>query len=92
MQCTVTGARHPYHHTLKQTPTAFPLTSPDIADHSAIATPYVFPACGGKNLSPQLHWSGAPAGSAMIGFNIHANMLAQSSFTGTFSVGAGPAK
>ena len=164
---------------------AFLLTSPDIADHSAITAPYVFPACGGKNLSPQLHWSGAPAGtksyaitvydpdaptgsgwwhwliynipesttglprgasrgkalppgavegpndfsqvgydgpcppagsgahhyvftiyalkveritlnanasSAMIGFNLHANMLAQSSFTGTFSVGAGPAK
>ena len=44
---------------------AFELTSPDIAPGAKIADAYVFNSwgCPGKNLSPALKWSGAPAGT-----------------------------
>jgi len=42
---------------------AIELTSPDIAPGAKIADPYVFNSwgCPGKNISPTLKWSGAPA-------------------------------
>jgi len=43
----------------------FTLTSPDIAPNSTIATTHVYNGmgCTGGNVSPQLAWSGAPAGT-----------------------------
>jgi Raf kinase inhibitor-like YbhB/YbcL family protein len=40
---------------------AMTLTSPDVTDGAAIAARHVYPRCGGRNLSPALSWSGAPA-------------------------------
>ena len=37
------------------------LTSTDIKDGAVIAADQIYPRCGGKNVSPQLAWSGAPA-------------------------------
>jgi Raf kinase inhibitor-like YbhB/YbcL family protein len=44
---------------------AFELSSPDIASGAKIADEQVFSAfgCTGKNVSPALKWSGAPAGT-----------------------------
>lgn len=40
---------------------AMQLTSKDLAPGGEIATAQIYPRCGGKNLSPELMWSGAPA-------------------------------
>ncbi|HEY5060018.1 MAG TPA: hypothetical protein VII52_00720, partial [Gemmatimonadaceae bacterium] len=37
------------------------VTSKSIADGAAIAMDHVYTGCGGRNVSPQLSWSGAPA-------------------------------
>jgi Raf kinase inhibitor-like YbhB/YbcL family protein len=42
---------------------AMTLTSSDIKDGATIAADQIYPRCGGKNISPQLSWSGAPAGT-----------------------------
>jgi hypothetical protein len=39
------------------------VTSDSFADGSTIGMDFVFGGCGGKNRSPQLSWSGAPAGT-----------------------------
>ena len=39
------------------------LTSQSIRDGATIPMEFVFTGCGGKNTSPQLSWSGAPAGT-----------------------------
>src|SRR5581483_4242400 len=39
------------------------VTSTSIRDGEKIGMDYVFTGCGGKNKSPQLAWSGAPAGT-----------------------------
>ena len=41
---------------------AMKLTSPDVKDGRAIRSTYVHSQCGGKNISPEVSWSGAPAG------------------------------
>jgi Raf kinase inhibitor-like YbhB/YbcL family protein len=43
--------------------TALAVTSQSFRDGAAMATDFVFTGCGGKNQSPQLSWSGAPAGT-----------------------------
>ena len=40
---------------------AFPLTSTDVVDGQQLDELYAHPSVGGKNLSPQLAWSGFPA-------------------------------
>lgn len=50
---------------------AFLVTSPDIAAQSTISAPYVYEACGGKNLSPALHWSGAPEGTRSYAITVY---------------------
>jgi Raf kinase inhibitor-like YbhB/YbcL family protein len=39
---------------------ALTLTSSDLKQDAAINTAHIYPRCGGRNLSPQLSWSGAP--------------------------------
>jgi Raf kinase inhibitor-like YbhB/YbcL family protein len=39
---------------------ALTLTSSDLKQDTAINTVHIYPRCGGRNLSPQLSWSGAP--------------------------------
>ena len=50
---------------------AFILSSPDVAAHSTISTPYVYEACGGSNVSPELRWSGAPAGTMAYAITVY---------------------
>jgi Raf kinase inhibitor-like YbhB/YbcL family protein len=50
---------------------ALELTSPDIAANGKIADNYVFSGCGGKNVSPALKWSGAPAGTKSFALQVY---------------------
>lgn len=49
----------------------FTVTSPDIADGGTIAMAQVYTGCHGKNLSPALSWSGAPAGTQSFAVTIY---------------------
>jgi Raf kinase inhibitor-like YbhB/YbcL family protein len=40
---------------------AMTLTSADLAPGAAIASTHIYTRCGGRNISPQLSWSGAPS-------------------------------
>jgi phosphatidylethanolamine-binding protein (PEBP) family uncharacterized protein len=43
---------------------AFPamtLTSTDLVSGDPIPSAHIYPRCGGRNISPQLSWSGAPS-------------------------------
>lgn len=40
---------------------AMTLTSTDIIPGGAIPSAHIYPRCGGRNISPQLSWSGAPS-------------------------------
>ena len=42
---------------------AMTLTSADIHPGAVIAKAQIYPRCGGDNVSPQLAWNGAPAGT-----------------------------
>jgi Raf kinase inhibitor-like YbhB/YbcL family protein len=42
---------------------AMTLTSHDIQPGAAIPQAQIYPRCGGENISPQLSWGGAPAGT-----------------------------
>jgi Raf kinase inhibitor-like YbhB/YbcL family protein len=42
---------------------AMSMTSTDIRSGSAIPVAHIYPPCGGKNISPNLSWSGAPSGT-----------------------------
>lgn len=42
---------------------AMTLTSNDIQSGAEIPPAQIYPRCGGENISPQLSWSGAPAGT-----------------------------
>ena len=42
---------------------AMTLSSGDFADGGTLVATYVSNWCGGKNISPELRWSGAPAGT-----------------------------
>ncbi len=52
---------------------AFELTSPDIKPGGRIAEEQVFNGfgCSGKNISPALRWSGAPAGTRSFALLVH---------------------
>jgi|SRR5579875_52522 len=51
----------------------FTLSSPDIADGATIGNDFVFKGfgCSGKNLSPALSWSGAPAGTKSFALTVY---------------------
>ena len=42
---------------------ALTLTSHDLSPGGQIAAAHIYPRCGGQNVSPELSWSGAPAGT-----------------------------
>ena len=42
---------------------AMTLTSADFKDGAVIPADQIYPRCGGKNVSPELSWSGAPTGT-----------------------------
>ena len=42
---------------------AMTLNSSDVKDGAVIAADQIYPRCGGKNVSPELSWNGAPAGT-----------------------------
>jgi Raf kinase inhibitor-like YbhB/YbcL family protein len=42
---------------------AMTLSSADLQPGATIAPAQIYPRCGGENISPQLSWSGAPAGT-----------------------------
>jgi hypothetical protein len=39
---------------------AMSLTSSDLGDGAPMPTQHIYPRCGGRNISPQLAWNGAP--------------------------------
>ena len=45
---------------------AIELSSGDIAPGAQIATPQIYPRCGGQNISPALSWSGVPTGAKSL--------------------------
>jgi Raf kinase inhibitor-like YbhB/YbcL family protein len=45
---------------------AMTLSSADVAPHSPIPAAQIYPRCGGQNISPQLSWSGVPAGAKSL--------------------------
>ncbi|HLJ53371.1 MAG TPA: YbhB/YbcL family Raf kinase inhibitor-like protein [Rhizomicrobium sp.] len=45
---------------------AMELASGDIAPGAKIATAQIYPRCGGRNISPALSWSGAPAAAKSL--------------------------
>lgn len=45
-----------------QAQAAMILSSPDVKDGQVIGSTYIHSLCGGKNISPELIWSGAPGG------------------------------
>ncbi|HLZ82610.1 MAG TPA: YbhB/YbcL family Raf kinase inhibitor-like protein [Caulobacteraceae bacterium] len=45
---------------------AMTLSSADIAPGATIPQPHIYPRCGGQNVSPQLAWSGQPAGTRSL--------------------------
>jgi len=51
---------------------SFTLSSPDFRDGGTLGMTYVFNgmACTGKNVSPALHWSGAPAGTKSFALTV----------------------
>lgn len=42
------------------------LTSTDLVAGYPIPNAQIYPRCGGRNISPQLSWTGAPAGTRRI--------------------------
>lgn len=45
---------------------AMTIASNDFADGAAIPAAHTYPRCGGQNISPELHWSGVPAGTKSL--------------------------
>jgi len=48
----------------------FTLTSPGTPDGAKMSTDFAAARCGGKDLSPPLAWSGAPAATASFAFTV----------------------
>lgn len=49
----------------------FALTSPDIKNGATIGLDHVFGGCGGKNISPELHWSNAPTETKSFALTVY---------------------
>lgn len=45
---------------------AMTIASADFTDGAAIPAAHVYTRCGGRNVSPELHWSGAPASAKSL--------------------------
>ena len=48
---------------------SFSVTSTDVTDGEPMAQRFAYPAVGGENVSPQLSWSGFPAGTRSFAVN-----------------------
>ena len=42
------------------------LSSQDLSPNTVIPTQYIYPRCGGENVSPQLSWNGVPSGTKSL--------------------------
>jgi Raf kinase inhibitor-like YbhB/YbcL family protein len=49
---------------------AMTLTSRDLTPGGPIAAKHIYPRCGGQNISPDLAWSGAPAGAKSVALTV----------------------
>jgi Raf kinase inhibitor-like YbhB/YbcL family protein len=45
---------------------AMTLTSTDIVSGDPVPSAHIYPRCGGRNISPQLSWSGAPSATKSL--------------------------
>jgi hypothetical protein len=45
---------------------AMTIASSDFKDGGVLPMAYVYPRCGGQNVSPELHWSGVPSGAKSL--------------------------
>ena len=45
---------------------AMTLTSTDFKDGATLPAVHIYPRCGGQNVSPELSWSGVPAGTGSL--------------------------
>ena len=45
---------------------AMTIASSDFKDGGVLSMAHVYPRCGGQNVSPELHWSGAPANAKSL--------------------------
>ena len=45
---------------------AMTLSSADFASGDTLPTPHIYPRCGGRNISPQLSWSGVPSAARSL--------------------------
>jgi Raf kinase inhibitor-like YbhB/YbcL family protein len=45
---------------------AMTIASNDFKDGGVLPTVHIYPRCGGQNVSPELHWSGVPAGAKSL--------------------------
>ena len=45
---------------------ALTIASNDFKDGAELPLVHVYPRCGGQNVSPELHWSGAPANAKTL--------------------------
>jgi Raf kinase inhibitor-like YbhB/YbcL family protein len=70
---TAAGADAPAARKSKGTMEKFTLVSPDIGEGKTMSENQVFNGmgCKGKNLSPELHWSGAPGGTKSLALMVH---------------------
>jgi Raf kinase inhibitor-like YbhB/YbcL family protein len=53
-----------------QSAAALDLKSADIKDGQPIAVEHNYPRCGGKNISPELSWSGVPANARSLALTV----------------------
>lgn len=60
-------------HTANKSKTKLALVSPDIGQGKTLSEDQVFNGfgCKGKNVSPELHWSGAPEGTKSFALMVH---------------------
>ncbi len=47
------------------------LASPDLRGGAPVPLPFVYAACGGRNRTPRLRWSGVPAGTRALALTVH---------------------
>jgi hypothetical protein len=69
---------------------AMTLGSDDIAAGAAISRAQIYPRCGGGNISPELHWSGAPAGTKSFALTMIDTSVAPAQWSHWIVVGLPP--
>lgn len=69
---------------------AMTLASQDLKDGGPMPALHVYPRCGGRNVSPQLSWSGAPAGTKSFAVTMIDHDVPPADFTHWLVVGLPP--